>query len=95
VIATGFSCYYPLDYWSLVLAEVRRLLKPDGVFVFDVINPDSPIAENWAILETYLGAEVFMESLATWQKMLKENRAQVSKTLPGELFQLYRIKFTG
>ncbi len=95
VIATGFSCYYPLDYWSLVLAEVRRLLKPDGVFVFDVINPDSPIAENWAILETYLGAEVFMESLATWQKMLKENRAQVSKTLPGELFQLYRVKFTG
>ncbi|MBD2460084.1 class I SAM-dependent methyltransferase [Oscillatoria sp. FACHB-1407] len=93
VIATGFSCYYPLSYWQLVLAEVKRVLKPDGVFVFDVLSPEAPDAENWAILETYLGAEVFLESLSEWQTLLQSARAKVVKTLPGELFQLYKVKF--
>ncbi|HEY9906849.1 MAG TPA: class I SAM-dependent methyltransferase, partial [Thermosynechococcaceae cyanobacterium] len=62
-IATGFSCYYSLDYWAEVLAAVKKVLKPGGFFVFDVLNPELPLAENWAILETYLGAEVFLESL--------------------------------
>jgi len=26
-IATRFSCYFPLDYWSDVMAEVKRVLK--------------------------------------------------------------------
>jgi len=30
---------------------------------FDVVNPEQPLAENWGILETYLGAEVFLERL--------------------------------
>jgi SAM-dependent methyltransferase len=92
-IATGFSCYYPLDYWTAVMAEVKRVLKPDGVFVFDIIDPDTPIAENWAILETYLGAEVFLEPLTTWQKNIQAAGAQVVKNQPGELFQLYKVKF--
>ncbi|MDX2214483.1 MAG: class I SAM-dependent methyltransferase [Oculatellaceae cyanobacterium bins.114] len=93
VIATGFSCYYPLSYWQLVLAEAKRVLKPDGVFVFDVLNPDAPDAENWAILETYLGSEVFLEPLSEWQAMVQSAHAKVVKTLPGELFQLYKVKF--
>lgn len=92
-IATGFSCYYPLEYWAMVLADVKRVLKPDGFFVFDVINPDAPLSENWAILETYLGAEVFLESLAAWEKTIQAAPAKIVKTLPGELFQLYKIKF--
>ncbi|WP_448598077.1 class I SAM-dependent methyltransferase [Thermoleptolyngbya sp.] len=93
-IATGFSCYYPLDYWKAVLVEVQRVLKPGGMFVFDVIDPDSPLAENWAILETYLGAEVFLEPLSAWQDLLKSHKAQGMKKQPGELFQLYRVKFS-
>jgi SAM-dependent methyltransferase len=93
-IATGFSCYYPLDYWSTVLSEVKRVLKPDGLFVFDVIDPDSAIAENWAILETYLGAEVFLEPLTAWEKTVQAAGAKVVKKQPGELFQLYKVRFT-
>jgi SAM-dependent methyltransferase len=92
-IATGFSCYYPLDYWTAVMAEVKRVLKPDGFFVFDVIDPETSFAENWAILETYLGAEVFLEPLTNWQKTIQAADAQVVKKQPGELFQLYKVKF--
>lgn len=93
VVATGFSCYYPLAYWASVLAEVKRVLKPEGIFVFDVIQPEVELAENWAILETYLGAEVFLEPLTQWQTLIKATGAQVMKTLPGELFQLYKVKW--
>lgn len=92
-IATGWSCYYPCDYWTAVLSEVKRVLKPGGMFVFDLLNPEAPLAENWGILETYLGAEVFLESLDNWQKTLKAAGAKILKTQPGELFQLYTVKF--
>ncbi|MEB3210035.1 MAG: class I SAM-dependent methyltransferase [Leptolyngbyaceae bacterium] len=93
-IATGFSCYYPITYWKLVMDEVRRVLKPDGIFVFDVINPDAEIAENWAILETYLGAEVFLESLDDWKEAIKAAQGKILKQQEGELFQLYKVKFS-
>jgi ubiquinone/menaquinone biosynthesis C-methylase UbiE len=92
-IATGWSCYYPLTYWERVLSEVKRVLKPDGVFIWDVLDPETEIAENWAILETYLGAEVFLEPIATWKKLLKENQAQLVKTVPGALFTQLKVKF--
>ncbi len=93
VIATGFSCYFPLDYWTEVMAEVKRVLRPSGQFVLDVLNPEAPLAENWAILETYLGAEVFLESLDDWQKMIQAAGGQMTGSLPGELFQLYKVRF--
>lgn len=92
-IATGVSCYFPLSYWEQVLDQVKRVLKPEGVFVFDVINPDAPLAENWAILETYLGAEVFLESLNDWKKLIQAAGGKVAKTQAGELFQLYKVQF--
>ncbi|NJR49907.1 MAG: class I SAM-dependent methyltransferase [Leptolyngbyaceae cyanobacterium CSU_1_3] len=92
-IATGFSCYYSIEYWETVLSEVKRVLKPGGTFVFDVIDPETPIAENWAILETYLGTEVFLEPLTAWQSAIKSAGGKIAKTLPGELFQLYKITF--
>jgi SAM-dependent methyltransferase len=92
-IATGFSCYYPPEYWQLVLQEVKRVLKPDGVFVFDAIDPDAEIAENWAILEMYLGAEVHLTPLARFTELVAEVGGKVTTTKPGELFTMYRVSF--
>ncbi len=92
-IATGFSCYYPLDYWKLVLSEVKRVLKTGGIFVFDVLNPDAELAESWAILETYSNAEVFLEPLDEWRKMIGSEGGKILKTHSGELFELYKVSF--
>ena len=93
-IATGFSCYYSLDYWQMVLEGVKQVLKPGGSFVFDVLNPDAEMAENWAILEMYLGAEVFLHSLDEWRSLLKSVQGKIMKEQDGPLFKLYRIKFS-
>ncbi|NET37747.1 MAG: class I SAM-dependent methyltransferase [Cyanothece sp. SIO1E1] len=93
VVATGFSCYYNLDYWAVVMAQVKQVLKPEGTFVFDVINPELPLAENWAILEMYLGAEVFLESADDWKKTIKAAGAKILNQQQGELFQLYKVRF--
>ncbi|MDX2228121.1 MAG: class I SAM-dependent methyltransferase [Leptolyngbyaceae cyanobacterium bins.349] len=93
VISTGVSCYYPSDYWSLVLAEVKRVLKPGGFFVFDVVDSELATAENWAILETYLGAEVHLEPLIHWKRMIQATGAKVVKSHSGEIFQLLKVSF--
>ncbi len=93
IVSTGVSCYYSIEYWSLVFDQVRRVLKPGGVFVFDVLNADTPLAESWAILEMYLGSEVFLESLENWNKLIQAEGGKVVKTLPGEVFQLYKVTF--
>jgi SAM-dependent methyltransferase len=94
VIATGFSCYYPTEYWQLVLQEVKRVLKPDGVLIFDAIDPDAELAENWAILEMYLGAEVHLSPLSEFNDLVKEAGGKVTATKAGELFQMYRVGFS-
>lgn len=97
VIATGFSCYYPIAYWQSVLAAVKQVLKPDGFLIFDALDPADPDraerTENWAILETYLGAEVFLESAAAWQQTIQAAGGTIVKQQPGELFQLYKVRF--
>jgi SAM-dependent methyltransferase len=93
VVATGFSCYYPPEYWKLVLQEVKRVLKPDGIFIFDAINPNAELAENWAILEMYLGAEVFLSPLSQFTELIQESGGRVLATKPGELFQMYQVGF--
>ncbi|QSJ19321.1 class I SAM-dependent methyltransferase [Nostoc sp. UHCC 0702] len=92
-IATGFSCYFPLEYWTSVLEEVKRVLKPNGQFVFDILNSQQPLAEDWAVLETYLGAEVFLEPVVEWEKTIKAAGAKVVTRQSGELFDLYKIRF--
>jgi len=93
VFATGFSCYYPLDYWQAVMEAAKPLIKPGGFFVFDVIDPAQPLAENWAILETYLGADVFLEPLESWRSLIKTVGAKVVKQQSGELFHLYKVRW--
>ncbi len=93
VIATGWSCYYSLDYWRMVLAEVKRVLKPGGQFVFDILNPEKPLVEDWAILETYLGTEVFLEPISVWEEIVKAANAKIVSQQSGELFQLYKVQF--
>jgi SAM-dependent methyltransferase len=92
-IATGWSCYFPLDYWNAVVSEVKRVLKPGGQFVFDILDPDKPLAEDWAVLETYLGAEVFLEPVTAWEKTMKAAGAEVVSRRPGDLFELYKVRF--
>ena len=92
-IATGVSAYYPSTYWESVLAEAKRVLKPGSSFVFDVVDPDTPLAENWAILEMYLGSEVFLEPLENWKKLVQAAGGKIVKTLPGEIFQLWKVSF--
>jgi len=94
VFATGFSCYYPMDYWQTVMESVKPLIKPGGFFVFDVVDPEQPLTENWAILETFLGAEVFLESLEDWRKLIKQVGAKVVKQQDGELFHLYKVRWS-
>lgn len=92
-IATGWSCYYPLYYWERVIAEVKRVLKPGGSFIFDVINPESPLAEDWAILETYLGTEVLLTPLSEWRSLIRKAEGKIVKSSPGELFELLQVSF--
>ena len=92
-IATGWSCYYSLDYWERVIDEVKRVLKPGGSFIFDAIDPDSSLAEDWAILETYLEAEVLLTSLDEWRGLVKKAGGKVVKTEKGELFQSFLVSF--
>ncbi|MBD2345885.1 class I SAM-dependent methyltransferase [Anabaena subtropica] len=92
-IATGFSCYFPLEYWTSVLQEVKRVLKPGGHFVFDILNAEHHQAEDWAVLETYLGAEVFLEPVAEWEKTINAASAKVVGRQPGEFFDLYKVRF--
>ena len=93
VISTGVSCYYGLDYWDAVLSQVKRVLKPGGLFVFDVINPELPLAENWAILEIYLGAEVYLEDVSAWSKLIKAVGARIVSSRENELFRLLKVKW--
>ncbi|MBV8886614.1 MAG: class I SAM-dependent methyltransferase, partial [Chroococcidiopsidaceae cyanobacterium CP_BM_RX_35] len=70
-IATGWSCYFPHSYWIAITDEVKRVLKPGGFFVFDILDPQQPLAEDWAVLETYLGAEVFLDPMTEWENTIK------------------------
>ncbi len=92
-IATGVSCYYPLDYWEQVMAAVKPCLKPGGSFVFDVVNPEEELAENWAILETYLGVDIELVELKQWRDLIKRMGAKVTKQAAGEVFQIYRVQW--
>ncbi|WP_448561111.1 class I SAM-dependent methyltransferase [Trichothermofontia sp.] len=92
-IATGVSCYYPLAYWEAVITAVKPVLKPTGIFVFDVLNPDAPLAEDWAILETYLGAEVKLNPLSDWEALIKQAGGKIMGRQSGEVFELYKVRF--
>ena len=93
VVATGWSCYYSLDYWERVLIEIKRVLKPSSCLLLDVINPESPLAEDWAILETYLGAEVFLTPIDEWKSIIKKAEGKIVKSSAGELFNCLQIRF--
>jgi SAM-dependent methyltransferase len=93
VISTGVSCYYSGDYWESVLSQIKKVLKPGGWLLFDAINPAAPLAESWAILETYLGAEVYLEDLDQWPKLVKSTGGRMVSSKDYELFRLFKVKW--
>ncbi len=94
VIATAVSCYGELDYWQTVVRSVKPLLKAGGTFVFDAINPEAELAENWSILETFLGAEVFLTPLSELEAMIKAEGGRILNQKDGSLFTLYKVRFS-
>lgn len=93
IIATGWSCYYELDYAKVAIAEMKRVLQPKGTLLLDILNPESELAEDWAILETYLGAEVMLHPLEDWYQLLREAGGKRVKTQSGPLFDLLLVRF--
>lgn len=65
------------------MAEFKGVLKPSGQFVFDVLDPQKPLAENWVVLETYLGAEVSLEHVALVEKTIEAAGTKVILRHPG------------
>ncbi len=92
-IATGWSCYFPLEYWEQVFAGCKRILKPGSSLIFDVVNPEQDIAEDWAILETYLGAEVLLTTKADWKAAVKKAGGTWAKEKAGPLFDMVQVRF--
>ncbi len=93
-IATGVSCYYDPSYWEIVLAGVKKVLKPAGFFVFDVVDPDAPLTENWSILETFMGAEVMLHELTVWRDLIQHMGGKIVKESSNDVFRLYKVKFS-
>lgn len=63
--------------------------------MFDAINPDAPLAESWAILETYLGAEVMLDALDQWPALVKASGGRVVSHRDYELFRSFKVKWDG
>jgi SAM-dependent methyltransferase len=76
-----------------VLEQVQRVLKPGGWFLFDALNPAAPLAESWAILETYLGAEVLLTELDHWSALVRQVGGQVVSHRDYEVFRLFKVKW--
>jgi cyclopropane fatty-acyl-phospholipid synthase-like methyltransferase len=94
VISTGVSCYYSTAYWGEVMDAVQKCLKPEGALIFDVIDPALPQAENWAILETYLGADVELCPREDWQALIKATGGRIVRQQSGgEVFHLYKVQW--
>lgn len=92
VIATGWSCYFPPDYWRECLGAVKKVIKPGGYLIFDLLDPEKPLAEDWALLETYLGAEVFLEPLAEREKAIQAIGARIVSRSSGEFWEMYKVR---
>jgi len=75
------------------LREAKRVLKPDGVLIFDAIAPDLELSENWAILETYLGSEVFLNPLSEFIELVQSLGGKITAKKDGSLFCMYRVQW--
>ena len=77
------------------MVEVKRVRQTGwSVCVYNVLDPEKPLAEDWAVLETYLGAFMFLEPIAEWKKTIKAISAKVVRAARAESCpSLYKSAF--
>ena len=90
-IATGFLYYYPLDYFKLVWGQLRPLLAPKANVVIDIVNSESPWADEWGLLEMEKGAEPLLTNRQEWETCFQQIGAQVQQQMEAELFITYKL----
>ncbi len=91
VIAGGFSAYVPQDYNERVLREVKRILKPGGLLLWEGVDPESPWFEDWSIGQMYRGLEVNDTLIADWRALF-DSFGKVQKQESGELFTWWLVQ---
>ena len=67
----GVLEYCTLEYISLSLQELHRVLKPSTKAVLDIPNPDHPHATDMQRLETFLGRPNYLHPRSDFEKLLK------------------------
>lgn len=86
VIATGFFYYYPLDYFTEMWTGLRRVLKPKGEVILDLVRMDSPWLDEWGLIELFKGSEPLLTPAETWLSTIKNLGGKVIRQMDGELF---------
>lgn len=94
-IATGTFYYYPLAYFELVWPQVQRVCKPKATWVVETVNPESPWAEEWGLLELHKGSEPILTPLSEWEASIRKLGGRIRKQSAGELFVTYAIVLPG
>ncbi len=90
-IVTGFLYYYPLDYFTLIWRELQPVLKPKAQMIIEIVQADSPWAEEWGLIELAKGTEPILLPQETWEKQIKDLGGKILKRADGELFTTYVI----
>ncbi|MFX1457622.1 MAG: class I SAM-dependent methyltransferase [Promethearchaeota archaeon] len=75
ITCIGMFEYYPIKYVEIVLSEVKRILKPDGHFFFDIADPNKKYAQerDWIFIYDLDEFKRIVKSLQF--KTLKKNKA--------------------
>ncbi|MEO0854396.1 MAG: class I SAM-dependent methyltransferase [Cyanobacteria bacterium J06648_11] len=94
-IATGMLYYYPLDYFEMVWPDIQRVCKPKANWIVETVNPESPWAEEWGLVELEKGCEPLLTPLTEWEACVRKLGGRIRKQVAGELFVTYAIVLPG
>ncbi|MEM6446382.1 MAG: class I SAM-dependent methyltransferase [Cyanobacteria bacterium J06642_2] len=94
-IATGMFYYYPVEYFETIWTDVRRICKPKTIWLVETVNPESPWAEEWGLLELHKGCEPILTPLSEWEASIRKLGGRIRTQKAGELFVTYAIVLPG